>query len=467
MRLGLLTAPALVPYLPALALEHIRRPDVGGRKHAQDRQHALCWMLDAGFGRFRRHRHAPGATYFPSRGVDAWLHTGRDPAKARALLAPFYDYAEGRTDYHAGRREAKPFHLKAEPAAALSAVHGGDVALDAYAELDGGERVAFDRLPTCGVPAEVAEVFPMPRVLSLPMATVDRALATVAEWAAVEGWHAPADPTKAGGLTLEDVWHMLRLVRSWVRSVGGVPNVYRLERSGRLGGVDLSPVSMPRIVRALLLGGGPLRDYDLNASNWRVYHSAARACGLRVPVAEAYLSDRAAHHRRWSAATGHAEGAVKAVPLSWLTGATLSANAECAAVRAMGAESFRHLTAVPFIRQLYAETRATLPRILAELMPGTRDGNAGGAERWPDDGADDLTPRQQAAHFLAGAEQFAMRAVGPHVKGLAALVYDGAIASEQDTTTWAGLVRERSAAVLGFPLDVQFVCKPFTLPERG
>lgn len=477
VRLMLDTAPALVPYLPALSLDHIKRPDVGGRKHAESRQRALAYAMEAAFSGYRRHHSAPGASYFHSRALAAWLHTGKSGARAEALLAPFFDFPRGRSGFHVGRGEAKPYTLRDQPAAALDVVLGGDVPRDAYLDREHGERTPFAALPACGMPAELAGTFPVPRVLPLPMDTVEGALATVQEWGRVEGWHAPADPAKGGGsFTLWEAGRMLRAVRSWTRSVGGLPNLYQMERSGRIGGVGLSVVTLPRVLRALLFAGGPLADFDLQASNWRLYVSTARACGFATPAADEYLGNRAAHHALWSTVTGQPEPAVKQVPLGWLTGATLSAHPECAAVRALGAESFARLTALPFVRALYDETAATMPRICAELLPSVTDGrglayvNAVGGVRTPDSGKPDLSDGQKAAHFLTGLEQFAMRAIGPHVRELAAVVFDGLLAPAQDASAWPGIVKARSVEALGYALDVAFVQKPFATvvrPSRG
>lgn len=471
MRLSLDTTAALVPRLPALSLDSIRA--TGGRKHVEPRQRFLAHATEAAYSGYRRHKTAPGASYFHSRALDAGLQTGKSGATATKLLTPFFSFPEGRTGFHAGHRIAKPYRLREAPAGALDVVLGGDVCLDAYLEDAAGHRKEFDSLPACGMPAELAGTFPVPKVFPLSMAAVDGALTTVEAWADADGWDAVADPSKAAGaLTLYEARRMLRACRAWTRSVGGLPSLYRVESNGRLGGIGLSVVSLPRVLRGLLLAGSGLRDYDLEASNWRLYASAARACGFPTPAADEYLANRKRHHRAWTAAAGQREATVKAVPLSWLTGATLSAHPDCAAVQVMGAESFRTLAALPFVREFYKETAATMPRLCAEVLPEVADGgrrvyvNAVGAVLAPEKRGADLKDGQKASHLLTGLEQVAMQVIGPHVRGLAAVVFDGLLAPAQGVAHWPGIIRDESAAVLGFPLDVTFAVKPFEVPER-
>lgn len=474
MRLTLDAAAELVPRVPALTHAAIRA--AAGRKHTDARHRFLVHAVQAPFTGNRRHRQARGAVYWSAEELGAGLRVAKDARRAAALLSPLFDYPSGRRGFHAGRQTAKPFILRPDPAAAVQTVLGGDVALNAYAEAADGARTAWADLPARGAPATLAEAFPVPNVLPVPVAVVDAALATVAAWAEGEGWGAPLDPASGpAGFTLEEARRTLTGARAWCRSVGGLPNLYTLERGGRLGGVSLSVVTLPRALRALLFAGSDLADYDMQASNWRLYLSACEAAGVGTEHAAHYATYRDGYHAQWATVTGCADPkAFKAVALSWLTFGTFSTHPDAAAVQAIGADAVRRLGEWDHARRLWQEVRAGMRRLLAELLPPTTDGgrviyvNAAGAvlEEPEDDAEQGTTEAQRAAHLLTGLEQVAMRAVGPHVRGLAAVVYDGLLAPPQDTDAWPGVVAEASRRALGFPLRVRFERKAFTPPAR-
>ncbi len=473
MRLTLDAVDALSPRLPALTLDHIR--SAGGQKKPRERQRGLLHLVQGAYSRRNPHEALPDCEALGAEYLEAVLHARGSRPRIDALLAPLFEFPEGRRGWDHRRGLSKPYRLRAEPRAALEEVHASADAFPVVVE-DANARALrdFRDLPDHGIDPALGTGISVPKVFPVELPAVDRAVALLDGRIAEEGASAPLDPVnKPGGLTLDDGRSILLSCRGSVKSIGGLPNLYALEDSGRLGGVGReSVVGLPRPVRQLLLAGSGLVDYDIRACNWSLFANAADALGFDAPHVRALLEDPARYYAGLAAAVGlPSPGSLKPVLLSLLTGATLSPYPHRSGTQAIGEDAMRRLAALTGVVALHDEVRTGMGYLTDALLPGERDGTATVFVNAVDgvlrpDGRGRVTAGQKASHLLTGLEQLAVRSVCPHVRGLRGVIYDGFIAEAQDTGAWAAHVREASRRRLGFPLEVSFKATPFDLPVR-
>lgn len=461
MRLELDAVEPLVQHLPALGEDRLSSVS---RKHVQSRQRYLAHLFSVSYERRRPHAVNPGGDSFERDELAAGLRASRSNGAYKRLLEPFYDFAE-RSGYSKTRGLTKAYVLKECVWDALDELYAASEPMP-LRDLVSGEAVT--RMPANGLPEGLVGGLSVPSVVRLGVAEVDRALSQVIARRWEVGPHAPLNAAKPTRFTLLQAERLLMVIRRWVVTIGGIPNLYHLESHGRLGPSGCHLIGMPSLLRHMLLQRSGLMDYDLVACHWSVFLSLGQSIGFDTSAVQDYVGDRARWNERWARISGHGRASdFKAVATSWLTGGSLSSSDRTSSGQLVGGRVMKSLREDPGTRALYEAVRSGMDRIRREAL-SERDGkdilipNAVGAVlrttgSWREG------PRINS-HLLTGYEQFAIREVGRRTAGLQAIIYDGFIAPRQDVAVLEQHIRASSSQPLGFTLQLRLTMKDLSDP---
>lgn len=459
MRVTLDLRGALVTSVPELGLDAIR--NTGGRKHVRHRQAFLCDLLSQAYSGQRTHKANPAALSFGCAELKAGLRTD----DYRPLIRPLFSFPETNGNYSRERALTKQYQLRPSIRAALDGVMRGTEPL-AVIDAASGLPVTPACMGLNGIPAGVDDRFSVPSVVEVPLGQIDHAIGVVTEAIGRVGAMYPVREDKPDGCTLGEAQQSLYVCRSWADSaVGGMPNRYKLTKSGRLGPDGFHTIQLPAAVRGLLFDASCLADYDLASAHFSIFRSRAQSLGFDTNCANGYMVHKERYHGRWQNETGHSNASdFKAIAISWLTGGTLSASARTEAGKKLGRAAVEILKADAFVTELRREAREGMKLIVA-AMPTETTGkaettytNAVGAKlRLPDKARAQGTYREKdfgklCSHVLTGYEQWAIREVCSIAAGLKVVIYDGIIAEPGQKQAFADQVHDRSTALLGFPL---------------
>jgi hypothetical protein len=484
VRLRLDTTAALVDCLPALSLDEIRQR--GGRKgmYAEQRQRALAKMLSCSYEHCHPHKTEIGASYFSRDSFLAEFHVDKNGDAYKRLIEPFYDFPHGDNNYDKDRRLTKPYYLNGFVLEALQSVYEGQTPLPV---IDENNSIVTRRdLPCNGIPAPLDADFFVPSVIEVPIDRIDRAISHVDDLIRRDGEHQLCNPQKGRGLPLGECRRSLFACRQWAMSIGGLPNFYsqksdddRETANGRLYPTTYThAITLPRPLRELVLSEPGRWDYDFKSCYWSIFRSVCRAIGFQTPRADEYVLHRGDTHAHWIDITHTGtKDDYKAIALSWLSGARLSSWHETEGVQLLGLDghdAMKILVKDSIAKSLYKEVRDGMTRIVEhtreignvrDLPNGKRVYvNAVGAELKTEPAPSRGRIRKRGriwSHLLTGYEQFAMRAICPHVPGLVAIIYDGFLAPWIAVEPLEQHVRESSRNALGIELDMELKAEPF------
>jgi hypothetical protein len=452
-----------------LNLDAIRA--TGGRKHVAQRQGFLSQLVGTAYAGTRPHLSDRSAFSISQAELNEGLRA--EWSTSPKLLAPLFTFPEGNRGYSRDKGLTKPYRLRPAIRDAARDVFTGTVPLPVVCA-ETGKHVTWNTLPPDGFPPDVGLSFTVPSILPLTVSAVDHAIARVQHWADnIFGYdHGPLNADKPNGMTLAEAIRCLQVVRQWALSLGGLPNFYHRQRTGRMGpGNGTAPhvLSIPSVLRRLLLVSSGLHDYDLRGAHWACLSGVGKGVGFDTSTIDDYLSNRDEWHRHLSTvAQCRAPSRIKPVLLSLLNGGTLSTSPHTDNARLLGAHGMAALARDDRCKALAHEVRAGLTtwrtRVERMAVNGTKvPVNALGLALTTDDGTPP-TARQENAHLLVGVEQVIMRAIAQRTPGLAALCYDGMIAPQHDTTALEAHARQTSAKLLGFPVPVSLKREAFNIP---
>jgi hypothetical protein len=425
-----------------------------GRKFVGERQLFIAQLVQGSY-----ERRFPHALYhdceafgreFLRRGLRA------DRQACTPLLRAFFLFEEGNRGYCRDRGLTKAYRIRPHILAGVDAVHRNPSPLPVMWSDDAGNHTPFVA-PVSGIPERCAVGFSVPAVLKLSETVVEAAV-TRAEGGVKADPTMPLHNAKPDGLTVTDALQQLRSYKKWTQALGGIPNLYEQQESGRLGPNGTHIINMPSVLRRLIFQESTLHDYDIRSCFWSILQSLARAFSVRTPVIDDYINDRAIWHHRWSKVTGRPGDRFKILTTSWLCGATLSAASQTTGVRLLGCEGLRQLQLDSNATSLYREITTSLKRLI------------GDAEWIQSDGSDSIAVNavgqalvlrrdrsdfgRTCSHMLTGLEQFAIRTMCRQAAGVVAVIYDGFIAPTQPTEALERAVRDASQIHLGYSLNV-------------
>lgn len=453
MRLTLDTHAALLRHLPEIG-------QVKGRKHGGKRQRFLTKMLGISYERLRPHHADSTRDSFSRDYLTRGLRVSKNGDACASVLRPFYEFEEGKKGWSKDRQETKAYRLRPELMTAMHAVYRDTSPLPVL--MEDSEGVETDApLPANGSPLESLHV---PSVIPLSLASVDKAITVVERWIEKTYPHMPLDPDKPKKTTLEGALRLLRVSRKWTASLGGVPNFYVQQDSGRLGPNGFHLISLPSRVRHLLFADSGLMDYDLSSCHWRIFSSLAVHLGFTTLYVDDYIDDRAGWMEHWQSLTGHTSTSdFKAIASSWFTGGTLSSSAWTSGGRLVGPHVMKLLASDPRTLRLYEEVTRGMQQIVKQAA-SVENGktvyvNAVGCEA-----PSSASYHTVCSHLLSGYEQWVIREMCRGVNGLTAIIYDGFIAERIEVKALEERVRQRSSEELGITLDMRLSARDFSVP---
>lgn len=449
MRLALDTRSALVRQLPELQLSHL------GRKHKQERQDFLVYLLNASYERRRPHETDSTADSFSSRFLLDGLRCSPNGSGYKNRLRPFYQFTEANGGYDKNRKLTKPYRLRPHVVEVLDRVYSGDEALPVV-RADTGERV--DRLPATGLPAPLGDFGCVPSVIPLDPHRLSAAIDRCREWIDTGGeW---LEPNFFGSsVCLPEVVRCLRVARKYAVSIGGIPNFYQPQSQGRLGPVGYHVITLSRFVRRLMFEGSGLADFDIASCFPSIFVCLGKANQFPTDHTEDYLRNKLEWHTRWAKRARHWDAnAFKAIVASFFTGGTLSSHSKTASARAVGCDTMTLLGEEQDARALLAEIQRGMRRVI-DAADRSRDGkqtafvNAVGAPLEVTRTRADFG--RLCCHLITGYEQFAIREMIGRASNVQAVIYDGFIASPQSTQQLEEHIRTTSSRSLGVTLDLR------------
>ncbi len=420
-------------------------------------------MILASFAGSRRHSKNPQASYFSGQSLVRNLQTER----YQQLLRPFFSFNEGNVGYSRKYGETKAYTLLPHVVTALDRMmetRSQLIVVPVFADAATGMERTRGDLRKNGIPEPLSEKLFVPSVFALSEANVLSAIDKVQQRLATYG-DSSLNPKKPAGNTLLQGLRQLQQCDLWRRSLGGLPNLYVEQTSGRLGYEGLSPhlISMPSMLRALLLEKTDLVSFDISASYYSIYVSVGKSIGIFTSHAEAYLKNRSAYHGAWSRATGHDNpDSFKRVAISWLMGATLSHSRRTSSTKVFGKDAMMKLSQDQSARLLYKEVRTGMKEIIRAHSKNNVIVNVLGKELQLDDRSNDFTNfGKSASHILVGYEQYAIREICQKVEGLKAIIYDAFVAAPQSVEPLEEFIREKSRKELGVALEINLTATRF------
>lgn len=474
--------------VPELGLAHIRA--TGTRKHVAERQLALCNLVIESYANARSHKANPDASSFYCDDLRTELRT----KNYKPLLAGLYEFKETNGKYSRMLGLTKQYRLRPHIRGAIDAVMQSGASV-LVVDSKSGMPASRSSLPHSGIPIGVGDgrLF-VPAVLDVPRPDdVTRAIGHVAQAIQRYGPNVCADVAKPAGCTLGELLQHLQMCRLWITSsMGGIPNTYKIQSSGRLGpSGGFHVIKLPSIVRHLLYDGSGLADYDIESAHFNIFRSCAHALGFATPCADAYVTRKAHYHQRWMNDTGHrCEADFKAMATSLLNGGSLSQSTFTETGRRLGANAVTSLQRDPFITALRQEAKDGMRRIIVAAMNVAVQSSKADAETNSDGETRTCTNavgammhlqhrvgprnaysqsdfRKLCAHVLTGYEQWAIREVCTIASGLQVVIYDGFIAAPNQREALTAHLLRRSTEVLGFPLELRLKEAPFVTPALG
>jgi hypothetical protein len=455
MRLRLDDLDALVAELADLSIESLRA--IGSRSHLAHRQRFLADLLIDSYMGNRAHDCAEGASSFGSIFLMKGLRA--ESPVCTKLLERFWSFPQGHKGYSVKHHKTKSYYLKPEVRLALDRVLNGERSMS-VCRADTGKQVEPRSLSKSGLPKKLGLRFQVPSIVPLTVEQVDRAIMAVDEWRQICGDHGYLDQDKNRGTTLLEARNKLRVVRTWVLSLGGLPNFYLQSSNGRLSpGNGPAPhvIRLPAMLRRLLFADTPWVDWDLRSAHYSVFLSLAKARGLETPNLDTFMNDRdAMHSHMMTVADCRCRDNIKGLTLSWLAGGTLSSSEYTSSGEAIGSDGMEALKRDDRTRDLYEEIQRTSKKILKAWSHGTIV-NAVDC-RLSQTGA---STGKQISHICSGLESFAVRAMCEQVPGLVAVIYDGWISQDANVRALEEHVRDISTAQLGYPLHINLKKQPF------
>lgn len=455
---------ALSSSLADLGLEQLRSVS---RKFTEHRQQSLCSLLLSAYEQHRPHQSDPLAVSFTKQFLGDTLRAHRNSKTVDRLISPFFTYPAGNRGYSKSARETKPYRLREHAQAAVERAVTGRMRLPVVWRSDDGSP-SDAPIPENGIPEPhgTRGLF-VPPVIALSSTAVDEALTWVENGIRIASPRAPLDADRPDGLTLETTRRRLWVCRQWAVSLGGIPNLYREQRFGRLGPARGSAhiISLPSMLRRLLFADRELVDYDLRSAHFSLFMSLGQAFGLPTDATREYLSNKTEIHRRWGrmVAWGNLND-FKRLTASFLTGGSLAPTGRSSAGRVLGPARLKQLQQDPFAAALYRETSAGMKTLVAAAtMKEGRDHsltNATGNTYTMTKSRSDFG--KAASCLLTGFEQWVIREICRHMPGLQGIIYDGFVAPEQNVGAMETQLRQRSTATFGFPLEVSIKATPLS-----
>lgn len=422
------------------------------RKHVEDRQRFLCNLLSISYERRRVHQVEPDADSFSSDFLRQGLRVSRTKGFIQTYLGDLYSFEQGHRGYSMTGGVTKAYRLQGHVRSVLDRVYSSDDPPPVA-----GQLTALP--PGSGLPRSlVAQGFDVPARIMISKAHLDSAEEQLREWISKEGPQTHLDPRQRKGLSLKDALQSLWACKSWTRAVGGLPNLYRLQRHGRLGPREgsIHVISLPRTVRSLVLQRTGLADFDIISCHWAILRSLAQAVGANITWLDYYLNWKDDWHKKWAEKTGRKPEDFKPITASWLTGGMFLPSPYTSMGRILGREAAQKLVKDRQAQSLFEETNDILRRVMQEVPQYVTDGqrklviNAVGQAR----DTQGLTLGQISSHVLTGFEQFAIRAACRRVVDLQAIIYDGFIAPPQAVGPLEDAIREESSRRLGISLNL-------------
>lgn len=439
-----------------------RIPDLGlafSRKHGEERQRFLIDLLTTSYERRRPHAKESAADSFDRSFLVSGLRCS--PRNYKRILSRFYTFSEENRGYDRDRHLTKAYRLRPDVLAGLSRVYEGDEPLPVLWCGDDGEPLPEGTGPPAnGLPPTLSHRLAVPSVLSISKEQIDSAISRIQRWIAVRGSRAPLDPEKRDGATLEEALRLLYVSRKWVVSLGGLPNLYTLHSTGRAGPSGFHVIQMPSALRRVLFEGRTLVDYDIASCFPSIFISLGKAAGFPTIQVEQYVNAKHDYHARWvwMSQKRSKPDDFKSVTSSWFTGGNLSSCQRTHGAQLVGSETMQRLVADRFTVALYREVREGMKRVVRDIGSWQTDGakkvlvNAVGAT-YPPEGAK-VTFGGQCCHILTGYEQYAIRSMCHKATGLQAIIYDGYVASPQDTRALEEELRQDASRELGVDLQL-------------
>ena len=281
---------------------------------------------------------------------------------------------------------------------------------------------------------------------------------------------------EGSALTLDDVKqrHLLPLA-AWQASAGGINNRYILGHDGRLYAEAGAPhiVTMPRIVRALLLKDTGLVDLDIVTCGPSLLQSLAHGHGIETPFLDSYITNRDGWILSLQRQTGESREDIKIALLALLNGGTIDSDTAQQARRGSDVDApsipktYRGFQ--PFL-DLQHELTRTFRTLFRHHISDTV--NVLGLELSVKQ--DSLTGERRAAkagdwrakrrHVITGLEQLAIRILCRELDThVVAVIFDGVICTPATWTVAAleDTVARVSQELLGYPLKIRLKAKAF------
>ena len=386
-------------------------------------------------------------------------HLGGAHAPYMTYLTPFWHFDPSNYGYSKFGGITKPYVLNAITIAKLDELWGNSNPGEVI-DRDTGVPLSSAALPFNGVCKTSYS-----QITIRPLVTFDRAHVN-----AVIHRQEAAVPGNLG-LRRQRVLALrfLYVIRKWLLTFGGVPNLYRdydtlpADGNGRLTGIGgLSLQTIPRGARRLLYSGLGWWDFDFQSCHLSILHSLCNGLKLNTPALDDYMGDKAGADALLADELEVPVKRMKRVMNALLYGQSIANNPHSSLYDLIGTDAIDQLQLSIYYRWLKDELTHVRKQIIAAHQLGDVIRNAVGKEL-ATEGIDPKTGKVKRlsnarllSHILTGYEAWALDLVCRDQDDLVVLMHDGWVAErDRDVTLPEQLIHQESTKHLMTPLTLR------------
>lgn len=410
-------------------------------------------------GRYRHEEGFHGEDSFTSRYLTKGL--GRD---YKTFLKPLYSFVSDNYGYSKDAHRTKQYKLhswiRTKIRNHVRSYDGKDRIVD-----ENGFPIFRRKWIANGIQCKGSGITVPSRIL-IGLSTLDH---TVSDLISIEEGHLKS------GIPVSDVTNIIDQLcelRRWVRTTGGIPNLYKEERTGRLGRLgEFSIVQLNNTVRMLLFRGTGWYDFDFINCHYSIFQSLCSHYGVPTPNVGKYLRNRKKIENFFLSNSTFLKtvgqeiqrDVLKSMFISLLYGGRLAPHPTTANTKKLGRDVMGLLNSFPSLKEMEKEIQhgSTVildhhPRLWKHTKRVTR--NVMGKE------STKTKKGSRLSHVITGLERLCLEIACRDFDDTKCVIYDGWISPDRYVTELERKIEDETENETGIRLSLNI--KKEKIPSR-
>lgn len=280
---------------------------------------------------------------------------------------------------------------------------------------------------------------------------------------------------RKSGLSVSDVTNLIDKlceIRRWVRTTGGVPNLYKEERTGRLGRLgEFSIIQLSNTDRMLLFRGTGWYDFDFVNCHYSIFRSLCSHYGFATPNVGKYFRNRKKIEQFFlsnstfvrTVGNGIERDLIKTMFISLLYGGRLTPHRRTKNTKMLGKDVLALMNTFPSLKEMEKEIQggSTLilehhPRLWKHTKRVTR--NVMGKE------TTNSKKGSRLSHVITGFERLCLEIACRDFDDTKCVIYDGWISPDRDVRELEKKIDDDTERETGIRLSLKI--KREKIPNR-